>query len=328
MPKGENQKLKLVRLIEIFMRRTDDECGITVNEIIEELARYGIPAERKSIYSDFAALEELGFPVIRLSGKPPAYTVGERIFELPELKMLVDAIQASKFITAERSRVLIEKLKLFAGSRGAKELSRQVIVEGRAKTENSAAVYTVDTIHKAINESRRISFSYFDYNSSGKRVFRHDGKIYNVSPKCLVWNDENYYLVGYDEDFGGIKNFRVDKMYKTVISNTEPSALSMAYKLNAADYSRKIFGMYGGREELVTLEAKERLAGVIIDRFGMDVTMLKTDFGFRAAIKVMVSPTFFSWIMSFGADMKIIEPAYVREELKGMLREIAENYGI
>ena len=326
MSRSENQKQKLFRILEIFMRHTDEENGITVSELISYLADMGISAERKSIYNDFAVLEELGFPILRLFGNPPKYTLAERIFELAELKMLVDAVQSSKFITAEKSRELIDKLKLFAGKGGADELSRHVYVEDRAKTENSAVIYTVDIIHRAINENRRISFTYFDFGIDKKKIFRHGEKRYDVSPKSLVWSNENYYLVAYDEEAGVVKNFRIDKM-ASVREESEPSSLlSLSAKLNPRDYSEKIFGMYGGDEELVTIEAKQRLAGVIFDRFGMNITLHKTDFGFKTALRVVLSPNFFGWVMSFGADMRILSPSTVREKMREYLREISENY--
>ncbi len=325
MAKSENQKQKLFRILEILMRNTDEDHGLTINEIISRLEEYGISAERKSLYSDFAVLEELGFSVVRLYGNPPSYTLAERIFEMPELKLLVDAIQSSKFITAEKSFEMIEKLKLFAGSR-AGELSRQVYVKDRVKTENSTSLYTIDLIHTAIKENVRITFAYFDYNVEKKRYLRHDGKKYSVSPKALIWSNDNYYLVGFDEDAGHIKNFRVDKMYKTQILLEEASITSDFYRLNPADYSKKSFSMFGGREELVTLEAKESLAGVVIDRFGRSTTFIKTAFGFRFSVRVIVSPTFFAWVMGFCEDMRIIEPLSVRGEMKDMLNKIAKNY--
>ena len=325
MAKSEKQKQKLFRILEILMRNTDEDHGLTINEMISRLEEYGISAERKSLYSDFAVLEELGFSVVRLYGNPPSYTLAERIFEMPELKLLVDAIQSSKFITAEKSFEVIEKLKLFAGSR-AGELSRQVYVKDRVKTENSTSLYTIDLIHTAIKENVRITFSYFDYNVEKKRYLRHDGRKYSVSPKALIWSNDNYYLVGFDEDAGYIKNFRVDKMYKTQILLEEASITSDFYRLNPADYSKKSFSMFGGREELVTLEAKEQLAGVVIDRFGRSTTFIKTAFGFRFSVRVIVSPTFFAWVMGFGEDMRIIEPVSVRGEMKDMLNKIAKTY--
>ncbi len=327
MARSENQKEKLVRLIEILMRRTDEEIGLTMSEIIEALSEYGISAERKSLYNDFLVLEGLGFSVVRLSGNPPAYTLAERIFESAELKLLVDAVQSSKFITASKSKELIDKLKLFAGAKTSGELDRQVFVEDRVKSENSSVLYTVDTIHKAINSNTKISFAYFDYDSTKRRALRHGGERYNVSPKMLIWSDENYYLVAYDEREGLIKNFRVDKMVKTKREEELCSIAADKYKLNPADYSRKIFGMYGGKEELVTLEVRDRLAGVMIDRFGLKNSFIKTDFGFRMAISVMISPTFYSWVMGFGKDIKILKPDYVREDYIKRLKEISLIYG-
>ena len=242
------------------------------------------------------------------------------------LKLLVDAVESSKFITASKSKELIDKLKLFAGAKTAGELDRQVFVEDRVKSENSAVIYTVDTIHRAINSNTKISFAYFDYDSAKKRVLRHGGKRYLVSPKMLIWSEENYYLVAYDEHEGLIKNFRVDKMVKTQNEGELCSISADKYKLNPADYSRKIFGMYGGNEELVTLEVRDRLAGVMIDRFGVNNSFIKTDFGFRMAINVMISPTFYSWVMGFGKDIRILKPDYVREDYIKRLKEISDIY--
>lgn len=325
MPRGENQKQKLFRILEMLMRYTDEDHGLTINEIISRLEEYGISAERKSLYSDFDTLEELGFSVVRLYGNPPSYTLAERIFEMPELKLLVDAIQSSKFITKEKSFEMIEKLKLFAGSRSS-ELARQVHVKDRVKTENAASIYTIDRIHTAIKEKLRITFSYIDYNVDKKKYLKHDGKKYNVSPKALIWSNDNYYLVGFDEDAGIIKNFRVDKMHRTQILPIESSINSDFHRLDPAEYSKKSFSMFGGREELVTLEAKERLAGVVIDRFGMQPTFIKSDFGFRFSVRVIVSPAFFSWVMCFGDEMRIVEPLMIREEMKSMLEKIYKSY--
>ncbi len=326
MPKSENQKQKLVRVIEILMRYTDDDNGITVAEIIEHLSEYGISAERKSIYSDFDTLEALGLPVLRLEGAPARYTLAERIFELAELKLLVDAIQSSRFITHEKSREIIDKLKLFAGERSSLLLNRQVYVEDRVKTENSATLYIVDSIHRAINRGVQISFAYFDYNSDKQKQLRHGGERYLVSPKSLIWSDENYYLVAYDERAGLIKNFRVDKMLRVKLEDSSISIAAERQRLNAADYSRKIFGMYGGSEELVTLEVRERLAGVMIDRFGPSGSFIKTPFGFKTSVRVMLSPTFYSWVMSFGADVRILSPQYVRDDFLKRLSDISRIY--
>ena len=326
MAKSEKQKQKLFKILEMLMRESDDEHGLTVNEIISRLAEYGIKAERKSLYDDFLVLEELGFPVCKLSTRPPQYTLENRFLELAELKMLVDAVQVSKFITAKKSREIIGKLEQLAGAKGARALSRQVYVEDRIKTVNAASIYSIDTIHSAINSSKRLSFKYFDYDREKKRAFRHNGKKYDVSPCALIWSEENYYLVGYDEQEGIVKNFRVDKMQDVDLVDIPRSDVPEITSFNPADYSRKIFGMYGGREELVTLEFREKLAGVVIDRFGTAPVFHKTDFGFKISLRVMISPTFYAWILGFGEDARILAPSDVREELLERLKMTTKHY--
>ena len=326
MARKENQKQKLFRLLEIFMRETDEEHGLSLAEIISRLEEYGICAERKSLYDDFITLGELGYEVTHTATRPPKYKLENRIFELAELKMLVDAVQSSKFITAGKSREIIEKLGLFAGAHHSRELSRQVYVEDRIKTINPSSIYSIDSIHAAINESRKLSFKYFDYNGEKKKVLRHNGAPYTVSPCALMWDDERYYLVAYDENEKIIKNFRVDKMQDVLPLEEPRSADPTLEKFDPADYSKKIFGMYGGTEELVTIECRERLAGAMIDRFGMSPVFIKTDFGFKFSIRAMVSPNFFSWVLGFGTDMRVLAPERVREELLLNLRKIAENY--
>ncbi len=326
MSRKENQKQKLIRILEILMRETDDEHGLTISEIIDRLSEYGISAERKSIYDDFVTLEELGYSVSKTNTRPPRYMLDNKIFELPELKMLVDAVQASKFITAEKTREIIKKLEIFAGVHRSRELSRQVYVEDRIKSFSNSSIYSIDTIHTSINDKRKLSFKYFDYNAEKKKVFRHDGTPYTVTPCALLWDNERYYLVAYDEESRIFKNFRVDKMQSVSILKEAGFDLKEIENFNVADYSRKIFGMYGGVEELVTLECREKLAGQIIDRFGTSPAFIKTDFGFKTAIRVMVSPTFFAWVLGFGCDMRIISPEPVKQELLAMLREIEKNY--
>ena len=326
MAKSENQKQKLFRILEMLMRETDDEHGLSVNEIIERLEEMGINAERKGIYNDFSVLSELGFPVLKLPTRPPKYTLENRIFELAELKMLVDAVESSKFITTGKSREIISKLESFAGARSSRELSRQVYVEDRVKTQNNATLYSIDAIHAAINEKRKLSFKYFYYDINKNKVLRNNGEPYTVTPVALLWNDENYYLVALDERADAIKNFRVDKMQGTKLLEDMAKNDIRVSDFNPAAYSKKIFGMYGGKEELVTLECKEKLAGVMIDRFGTEPSFIKTDFGFKFTIRLLISPNFFAWVLGFGSDLRILSPGGVRQELAKMLREIAENY--
>ena len=295
-------------------------------EIIARLAEYGITAERKSIYDDIITLGELGFDVITLPTRPPKYSLATRHFEISELKMLADAVASSKFITAEKSRELIDKLRAFAGKYRAGELSRRVYVEDRVKTMNDLSIENIDIVNRAINENKKITFRYFDYGVTKQRVFRHGGAEYLVTPISLVRNDDNYYLVAYDDRDAVNKNFRIDKMAEINVTDEPRDRVSIEARFNPSEYSNKVFGMYGGREELVTLECRERLSGVIIDRFGTDPTFIRSDFGFRVSLRVMISPNFFAWVLGFGKDMRIIAPEAVREELISRIKDTLEAY--
>ena len=249
MPKGTNQKFKLYRLAQIMLERTDDEHYITMPEIISQLGKYEITADRRSIYQDLRDLEALG---IEVEGEPEGkgyhYHVVSRPFELPELKLLVDAIQSSKFITEKKTNELIRKLEKLVSRYEAMGLQRQVYVSGRIKTMNESIYYAVDTIHNAISENRKIRFQYYQWNVKKEMVLRRDGAYYHISPWGLSWDDENYYLVGYDSDAGEIRHYRVDKMIHIRMSEEPREGKEHFRKLNMADYTRKSFGMFGGRE--------------------------------------------------------------------------------
>ena len=324
MPKNERGKEKLFRLLEILMKRTDSDHGITMPKIIEALAAYGITAERKSLYDDMRTLTDLGFTVDTLPTRPVTYYLADRIFELAELKLLVDAIQSSKFITAEKSREMIDKLKIFASDSGAGELQRQVYVEGRAKTMNKSTIYTIDAIHRAINSDRRINFRYFTVNIRKEKVLRRDGALYRISPYALIWNDENYYLVGRDEEKGDVRNFRVDKMQNVSVDEDTPRTRDRSF--NSAEYSQKIFGMYGGEESRVTLWCREDMAPMILDRFGSDLRLDPRPDGFTVSLRLIPSPVFYAWVMSFGSRVEILSPPDVRREFAEELRATLSRY--
>src|SRR5699024_4121363 len=263
MPKGTNQKFKLYRLAQIMLERTDDEHYITMPEIISQLGKYEITADRRSIYQDLRDLEALG---IEVEGEPEGkgyhYHVVSRPFELPELKLLVDAIQSSKCITEKKTNELIRKLEKLVSRYEAMGLQRQVYVSGRIKTMNESIYYAVDTIHNAISENRKIRFQYYQWNVKKEMVLRRDGACYHISPWGLSWDDENYYLVGYDSDAGEIRHYRVDKMIHIRMSEEPREGKEHFRKLNMADYTRKSFGMFGGREQSVKLLVDNSLAGV------------------------------------------------------------------
>ena len=328
MPKGTNQKFKLYRLAQIMLERTDDEHYITMPEIISQLGKYEITADRRSIYQDLRDLEALG---IEVEGEPEGkgyhYHVVSRPFELPELKLLVDAIQSSKFITEKKTNELIRKLEKLVSRYEAMGLQRQVYVSGRIKTMNESIYYAVDTIHNAISENRKIRFQYYQWNVKKEMVLRRDGACYHISPWGLSWDDENYYLVGYDSDAGEIRHYRVDKMIHIRMSEEPREGKEHFRKLNMADYTRKSFGMFGGREQSVKLLVDNSLAGVIIDRFGKDVMMIPADGDrFTVNVTVMVSRQFLGWIFSLGEKVKILGPEDVTEQMRAEGERLLRQY--
>ncbi len=328
MPKGTNQKFKLYRLAQIMLERTDDDHYITMPEIIDALGEYDITADRKSIYSDLRDLEILGIEVEgEQVGNRYHYHVVSRTFELPELKLLVDAIQSSKFITESKTNALIKKLEQLVSKYEAMQLQRQVYVSGRIKTMNESIYYSVDAIHHAISENKKIRFRYFQWNVKKEMELRHNGAWYHISPWGLSWDDENYYLVGYDSEGGKIKHYRVDKMLHIQMTDEKREGKDCFKKLDMADYARKSFGMYGGKEQKVKLLVANDLAGVIIDRFGKNVMMIPEDEAhFTVNVDVHVSKQFLGWIISLGEGVKIVSPDEVVEQMKSEIERLTRQY--
>lgn len=328
MARAANQKFKIYRLAQIMLERTDDEHYLTMPEIIAALKEYDIPADRKSLYADLKDLESLGIEVEgEQVGRKYQYHVLSHPFELPELKLLVDAIQSSKFITEKKSNALIRKLETLVSKYEATKLQRQVYVSGRIKTMNESIYYTVDAIHNAISENRKIRFQYFQWNVKKEMELRHGGAYYHISPWGLSWDDENYYLIGYDSDAGKIKHYRVDKMLHIRMSKEEREGKEHFKQLNMAEYSKKSFGMFSGKEEHVKLLVNNRMAGVIIDRFGKEVMMIPSDDEhFKVNVDVQVSPQFFGWIMSLGDGVKIIGPDDVVQQMKDEIERLNRQY--
>lgn len=314
MPKCENQKLKLLLLKDYLEQNTDEQNPASMAELLAFLAENGISAERKSIYADLQALEDYGMDIIRTGGKNAGYYLGSREFELPELSLLVDAVQSSKFLSEKKSMELIKKLGTLASRHQARSLRRQVTVAGRVKTMNESIYYNVDRIHDAISRNSQISFRYFEWGVDREKHFR--GDVRTASPYALCWDSENYYLVAHTEAHG-ITHFRVDKM--TAISETGAprTVTEETKKIDLADYAKQVFYMFSGEKVTVRLRFHNSLAGVVIDRFGRDVMMIPDgEAHFCLTTDVMLSPMFLSWLTSFGDRVKILSPDNVIEAYK------------
>lgn len=322
MPKNERQKLKLLYLKKILEEQTDADHPMTMAQILAALDSNGIKAERKSIYDDIEALRDFGVDIEKTSDRAAGYYVASRTFELPELKLLVDAVQSSKFVTHKKSAELIRKLESFASMHEARTLSRQVYVAGRVKTMNESIYYTVDFLHEAMQKNIRITFQYFEWNMHKERALRHGGKRYEVSPWALTWDDENYYLLAFDAESGLVKHFRVDKILSVQLTDKVREGAEHFSDFDTGEFARKVFGMFGGNEMLVVLRCHESLAGVILDRFGTDTRLIPDGDTFTFAVNVIVSPQFLSWVAGFGDRMYIESPDEVREKLRALVQSI------
>ncbi len=327
MAKGSNQKLKLLYLLKMLEEKTDEENTMSINEMIAELDRYGISAERKSIYDDIEALKHYGLDIASRKSKTTEYFVASRLFELPELKLLVDAVQCSKFVTHKKSDQLIKKIESLASRKQAMSLHRQVYVSNRVKTINESIYYNVDSLHSAIAENKQVTFKYFDYDIKKEKVYRKNGDRYTVSPYGLSWDDENYYLVTFSHKYKDFTHYRVDRMSDIELCDSARDPLPDNEQFNIADYSKKVFNMFGGEEVTVKLKFDNSLVNAVVDRFGKEIMIGKLDEdSFSIWIKVAVSSTFFAWLSQFGSKVKVLSPDTVIDQYKGHLSEILNQY--
>ena len=329
MPKSPNQKLKLLYLVKILTEQTDEEHCLSAQALIDALETYGIKAERKSIYDDIAQLIDFGYDIVLVKAKTGGgYYLAGRDFELAELKLLVETVQASRFLTQKKSRELISKIEKLASKAEAGQLQRQVYVANRIKTANESIYYIVDDIHRAVQNNEQITFQYLEWNLDKELVPRKDGKNYRVSPWALTCKDENYYMIAHESESDSIKHFRVDKMGQIkVLTGVLREGAELFERFDIAAYANKTFGMFGGREEVVTLIFENRFIGVVLDRFGKEVPIrIRDDEHFSVRVQVALSGQFYGWLTGLGVGAKIIAPAGVLEEYKDYLNGIYTQY--
>lgn len=327
MAKSAHLKLKPLILSKTLLEQTDEEHPMTVRELIAALEPWGVKAERKSIYDDMEALREFGLDVQSRKGKDSGWFVGERPFELPELKLLVDAVQSCKFITRRKSDALIGKLEGLTSVHQARQLQRQVYVERRAKTMNESVYYSIDKLHAALGAGRAVSFKYFEYNVAKEKVFRREGKRYTVFPHGLIWNSENYYLVGYDAAMEEVRHYRVDKMAELAVTCLKNEENGRGSDFDVAEYAGKHFGMFSGREGQVRLRCENAMVGVVLDRFGQEVMLVPDgpDY-FTVTVDAVVSPQFFGWLFGLGERVELQAPDWAVEEFAALLDRVGEQY--
>lgn len=333
MPRTSRQKEKILYIAKILLEKSDENHAVTVPQFIEALDALGIKAERKSIYNDLETLSTFGLDICQSRSKTTGYYIASREFQMPELKLLVDSIQCSKFITTKKSLELIKKLETLCSADEAKALQRQVYILNRVKTPNEKIYYNVDKIHNALAKSKQITFVYtewkLNFGSSEKVVKspRKNGELYKISPWALSWDDENYYLIAYDKEKDMLKHYRVDKMEKIEITDEDCIGEKTFKKFDIASYSKAVFSMYGGTMTDVKMSFSNDLVGVVVDRFGKDVFITKeTENSFVAHFKAVVSPQFYGWIFALGSGAKLLAPKKAVQGFTEYLQKVCENY--
>ena len=321
------EKLKILYLMQMLLEETDPAHPMNATQLCEKMqARYDYSYNRKTIYTDIKRLQAYGMKIAQIKGNSFGYYVEKRDFDLAELKLLVDAVQSSKFITKEKSEDLIRKLARQTSNENAKQLQRQVFIYNRIKADNDAIYSNVDAIHEAIQNNRQIGFKYCEWTVRKELVQKKGGAEYLVSPWALSWDDENYYLVAYEDASAKIKHYRVDKMQEIRVMEESRLGKENFRDFDLAAYARKTFGMYGGVDRKITLEGENHLAGVVIDRFGTDVMIHPHDKEhFHAGVTVTVSPQFFGWLAGIGNGIRISWPEDVREAYKQYLLAIIDS---
>ena len=311
-------KKRLLMLIKLLQDHTDEDHPVSTRDIMAYYKENGMSSDRKTLDADIKLLQEQGFDLIKIKSSPNKYYIASREFELPELKLLIDAVQSSRFITEKKSRELSKKLAGLASAEQAKELDRHTGVNGRAKSTNEQQLYTVDTITKAINEKKKIRYQYQEYDGKKRKILRNDGEVYVLSPYMLYWNEDFYYVVGYSDKRECITAFRVDRIVNIEI--TDAKAVKKPKGFKVSNYSDSIFGMYSGPEAEVELECRNDLMKYIIDRFGEKIKVRPTENGtFLTTVTVELSPVFYGWVFQFGGGIRIKGPNTALSEYRVMM---------
>ena len=327
MPRVFNQKIKILYLMRIFLEQTDEEHPMSVKELIAYLNSLGISAERKTVYDDIETLRNFGMDILNRREHPAGFYLASREFELPELRLLVDAVQSSRCITNGKSRQLIRKLESLASVYESRQLRRQGFAENRIRTINENVYYSIDMIQRALTEDRQISFQYCEWTVEKKLRPENEGERYSVSPWGLVWQNEEYYLITYDEKCGRVKQYQVDKLQQIRIEKEVRRGREFFENYDIGELTSRTFGMFGGREVTICLEAHNRLVGVVLDRFGRDIMIHRKDpEHFKTLVRVNISDQFFGWIASLGQDAVIASPDEVRDKYREFLEKSLSNY--
>ncbi|MEG1519662.1 MAG: WYL domain-containing transcriptional regulator [Clostridia bacterium] len=325
MAKGTNQKIKLVKILEILRNESDEFNPMSTQRLITRLAEEGVGVERKSVYADIEMLNEFGYEIMTVKTNTNSYYVEDRAFNLAEIKILLDAVQSARFLTDSKTIALSNKIAYLAGKNRGEILKRNLIFVNAPKHTNEKIFYSIDSLNESIAKGKKVSFKYFDYNTKCEHVFRKGGKRYIVNPVSLVFSNDLYYLVCYNDKYKNPSTYRIDRMDDVKISKAFVSPLKEGFDVDK--YYKKVFSMYGGKEQVVRILVDNSLVNAVVDKFGENVVMYDAyDGGFEIDVKVELSPTFYAWCFTYGEKMKIIEPKSVVDEMVGYVSNILKMY--
>lgn len=325
MAKENIRKVKLLKLLELLRQNTDEDHPMSTAQLFAALSEMGIPCDRRTISQDIITLNELGYEIMSvMKGHDKCYYVEDRSFSIPELKILIDAVHASSFITEKKSEELISKIAALAGTHRAEVLKRNMVCFNTRKHSNERIFYNVDDLEDAILRQKKVLFRYFDLNEKGERVYRRDGHRYVVEPVALVFNEDNYYLTCYSSRHDSTSNYRIDRMDTVQVLDDPCCEKAIALRNQVAEYTEQAFKMFGGQTEDIVLEFDRTLIGVVYDRFGEATQMMNTsDTKCIASVKVQLSPVFWGWLFQFAGQMDIISPASLQREYQARALSIA-----
>ena len=325
MPKSDNQKLKIFYILDYLNRNSHEKHPVRAGELMEMLHnQHNISCDRKTVYSDIAALQDYGVDIVSVPGKNGGYFIATRNFELPELKLLIDAVQSSRYLTEKKSRELIEKLCKECSVHDARLMRRDVLVSGRVKSMNETIYYNVDNVQEAISLNRKISFRYFDWGIDGQRRYRD--RSYEASPYGLCQDNENCYLLAYSPRHG-VTSYRVDRMADIVLTEQERTPCPELTGKALTQYANRLFQMFQGQETDVKLRFHRRFVNAVIDRFGREILLIPDgEEHFVFTVKVAVSPMFLSWVVGFGKDARILHPQSVIDQCRQMCLDALDQY--
>lgn len=321
------QKYKLLKLLEMLRQETDEDHPLPTSAICSKLGEMGISCERRTLTKDIAVLNALGYEVMwEWVGKEKGYYIEDRSFTVPEIKILIDAVQAASFVTEKKTAELIDKIANLGGSHKADILKSNMVRFNTRKHSNESIYYNVGFIEDALQQQLKLSFCYFDLDENGEKVYRREHREYVVEPVALVFNEDNYYLMAYSAKYDGTANYRVDRMDRVEVVDEHISEKACELRGGLDDYTEQVFKMYGGQQEDIVLEFDAKLIGVVYDKFGEDTKMIRSgENKCVATVKVQISPVFWGWLFQFGNQMKILSPERLADEYKKKIASVFEG---